>query len=74
MIPRASLLTRAERDFLIKVITDVIGIDADLEGFVTTAKHLLRAVPGLEKTAETHVYRLSLELWSRYRGVSVTKH
>ena len=70
----SALLTKEERAYLIQLITDLEGIGAQLGVFLGTAKCLLRAVPGLRKTAETYIYLLALELWTLYRGVNVTKH
>jgi hypothetical protein len=67
-------LSDEERNYLVRKITDLEGIDAALYPFLDIAQTFLRVVPGLERTAETHVYRLALELWCRYRGVNQTKH
>ena len=71
---RAQFLTSEESNYVVKIITDLWGIDLELEAFTCIVEDLWAAIRDFDGASQADRGRLTAELWSAYQGAGATKH
>lgn len=69
-----ALITTEDSSYVVKVITDLWGIDLEFDAFADIVEGLWRAIRDFDGASRASRRRLTAELWSAYRGSGATKH